>query len=351
MTYVLLLLALWAACLPVFAAEESQCRATDALTIRVRFAREAARDVVIESTFPSGFRLLDPTSGEEIWSGGPDAARTQQFASMDADLGTSFTALHLDADGVHDRIYAGDRAGRLWRLDLHAGGRRAAWMDAAVLADLRTPSGGRGFVAPPDVALIDTATSGTWLSIAIGTANTGAPRADHRFYVLRDSTTERSATPLTESDLELLSPPATAARSSARGYYLELGSAQVLAQALTLNGRIHFTVVENPRNLVAACPSHTLPDTAVRLSVTVLRARDGAVEPASPADNTIPSSDRRDLRRPLAIPLPASTGVELAATPDPATGLVPCLMASQALPGCFLDARPRRSWWRREDAD
>jgi hypothetical protein len=350
MTRVLRLLALWAACLTVSAATENRCRAMAELTIRVRFAGEAPRVVVVESTLPSGFRLLDATSGQELWSMGPGAARTQQFASMDTDFGTSFTALHLDADGVHDRIYAGDRAGRLWRFDLNAGARPSAWIEAAVFADLRAPGGGRGFVARPDIALIETATSTKWLSIAIGTANTGTPRADHRFYVLRDSTIERLATPLVESDLEPLSPPASADRNSGHGYYLQLGRAQVLAQALTLNGRIHFTAVEDPRNLVAACPAGTLPDTAVALSVTVLRAKDGAVEAADP--NSIErASDTRGLRRLLATPLPASAGVELAATPEHASGLVPCLIATQALPGCFLDTRPQRSWWRREDAD
>jgi hypothetical protein len=350
-TRVLVLVALWAASLPAAAANESQCRAMAELTIRVRFAGEAPREAVVESMLPSGFRLLDSTSREELWFAGPDAAGTQQFASMDADFGTSFAALHLDADGVHDRLYAGDRAGRLWRFDLHAGARPAAWIEAAVLADLRAPGGGRGFVARPDVALIETATSTAWVNIAIGTANTGTPRADHRFYVLRDSTTGRPGTPPVESDLELLSPPANVDRSSGRGYYLQLGSAQVLAQALTLNGRIHFTVVESPRNLVAACPADTLPDTAVALSVTVLRARDGEVEAADAADDITRASDARDLRRPLATPLPASAGVELAAQPDAASGLVPCHIAAQALPGCFLDTRPRRSWWRREDAD
>src|SRR5688572_25596256 len=82
--------------------------------------------------------------------------------------------------------------------------------------------------------------------------------------------------------------------------------------------------VESPRNLLAACPANTLPDTAVALSVTVLRAKDGTVEAADPANSNPRTSDTRDLRRPLATPLPASTGVELAAMPDAASGLVPC---------------------------
>jgi hypothetical protein len=346
----LILLALPAMCQSGWTAA-APCRAPTPLILRVRFLAEAPREVVVESMLPSGFRLVDGTSREELWSTGPDPARTQQVDGMDSSFGTSFAALHLDADGLHDRLYAGDRAGRLWRFDLHAGARRSDWMEAAVLADLGTPGGGRGFVAKPDVALIEAPTGTSWFSIAIGTANTGAPRADNRFYVLRDSTTGRPGRTLSESDLTPLSPPAGVDSGNDHGYYLQLGSAQVLAQALTLNGRIHFTAVERPRALVAACPPGTLPDTPATLTVTVLRARDGAVE-ANPTDPVITDAMTLPVvRRALANPLPAATGVDLATARDPATGLLPCMIGAEVLPGCFLDLHPQRSWWRREDAD
>jgi hypothetical protein len=315
----------------------------------VQFATEAPRDALLESTLPDGLRLRDPATGDELWSASSRAVSTQQIAGMDAAFGASLAAVHLDADGLHDRLYAGDRAGRLWRFDLRRGARVSSWARATLLADLRAPGGGRGFIAAPDVTLVGTADADAWLNIAIGTANAGAQRADHRFYVLRDALAATApAAPLTEADLALLAPPLGVANGSARGYYLPLGTAQVLAQALTLDGRIYFTAFENPANLLAACASGTLPTTAAPLSVTVLRARDGAVAEQSNGNS---GTDHSNLRRALPRPMPASSGVELAATPIAADGRLPCTVDGEALPGCFLDTRPRRSWWRREDAD
>lgn len=347
----LLLLALWGAWLQPAIAAEATCRTAEPFRIRVRFAGEAARDLLVESTLPSGIQLRDAASPDPIWSAGPDTARTQQFAGMDAPFGTSFAAVHLDADGLHDLLYAGDRAGRVWRFDLRSGARPTSWMQATVIAELGAPGGGRGFIAPPDATLIAPETGPAWLNIALGTATIGEPRTDHRFYVLRDSIAERRMAPLVESDLERLSPPAGIARSNTSGYYLPLGSAQVLAQALTLNGRIHFVAVENARSLLAACASGTLPAAPVALSVTVLRAEDGTVEPDG---STVPASNGPVpplLRRPLPAALPASAGVVLATAPADANGHVPCMVGDQRLPACSLDTRPRRSWWRREDAD
>jgi hypothetical protein len=319
----------------------------------VQFTTEAPRDALLESTLPDGLRLRDPVTGDELWSISSRAASTQQIADMDAPFGASLAAVHLDADGLHDRLYAGDLAGRLWRFDLRRGARASSWARATLLADLHAPGGGRGFIAAPDVTLVETVDADAWLNIAIGTANAGAQRADHRFYVLRDALAATApAAPLTEADLTLLAPPLGLANGSARGYYLPLGTAQVLARALTLDGRIHFTAVESPANLLAACASGTLPTTAVPLSVTVLRARDGAVaEDSNGIGGSGSGTDHSNLRRALPRPMPASSGVELAATPVAADGQRPCTVDNEPLPGCFLDTRPRRSWWRREDAD
>lgn len=351
MTRAIIVLAVGLVCgisAPLLAAA-ADCRRPAPLLLRVRFAEETPREVLLESTVSHGLRLLDPATGSELWSAGAGAGNTQQIAGMDAAFGTSLTAVHLDADGLHDRLYAGDRAGRLWRFDLHAGARPSAWMHATLLADLGAPGGGRGFIAAPDITRIGTADARTWLNIAIGTANTtGTPRADHRFYVLRDALDAAvPAAPLTEADLEPLLPPLGLANGNAHGYYLQLGAAQVLARALTLDGRIHFTVVENGHNLLAGCAIGTLPTTVVQMSVSVLRAVDGAVAAVGNGGR----NDQHDLRQALARAMPASAAVELAATPGRADGRLSCQVDAEPLPDCFLDTRPRRSWWRREDAD
>jgi hypothetical protein len=345
----MLLLCLGLVAAPGAMAADSGCQAPASLTLRVQFADEAPREVLLQSSLPSGLRMLDPVDGREIWSAGTGPGTTQQIEEMDAAFGASLEAVHLDEDGLHDRLYAGDRAGRLWRIDLRTGGRPRSFVRAGVLADLRAPGGGRGFVAAPDVSRIETPGAPPWLNIAIGTASTGTARADHRFYVLRDGLDSPiPAAPLTEADLELLAPPLGVSNASARGYYLPLGTSQVLAQSLTLNGRIHYTAVERGHSLFAGCAIGTLPTTAAPLTVTVIRAADGAIPVDSDGNGRI---DHGDLRRPLPRALPANAAVALTSTPAGTDGRLPCQVGGELLPECSLDIRPQRSWWRREDAD
>jgi hypothetical protein len=351
MTRVLLLLAFWGAFHQPSPAADADCRTARPLRMTVRFSGEASREVLLESTIPPGFRLLDPLSREEVWSTGPGTTNSQASAAMDADFGVSFTAVDLDADGVHDRLYAGDRAGRLWRFDLRSGARPTAWMHATIIAKLGASGGGRSFIAPPDVAFITSLSGQSWLNISLGTANTGQPRSDHRFYVLRDSLTERRQVPLVEADLEQLAPPAKIAHENANGYFLPLGGAQVLTQSLTLNGHVHFVTVETSRNLLAACSTGMLPTAPVTLSVTVLRVEDGTVPPQQGPAANFDDSAPPPWRRPLAGALPAGSVVELSTATADSRGRVPCVVGGEPLPTCFLDTRPKRSWWRREDAD
>ncbi len=334
---------------PVATAADSGCQKSAPLTLRVRFADEAPREVLLQSSLPNGLKLLDPVEGRELWSAGAGPGATQQIAGMDAAFGASLMAVHLDDDGLHDRLYAGDRAGRLWRFDLRAGARPQSFLRAGVLADLRAPDGGRGFLAAPDITRIETIGAPPWLNIAIGTANTGIPRTDHRFYVLRDDLEAPfTASPLTEADLELLAPPLGINNSSVRGYYLLLGSSQVLAQSLTINGRIHYTAVESGSSQFAVCAIGSLPSTDAAHVVTVIRAADGAVPVDTDGNGRI---DLGDLRRPLPRTQPANAAVALTLNPADPDGRLHCQIGGELLPECSLDTRPQRTWWRREDAD
>jgi hypothetical protein len=346
-----IILALWlvAVVAPPSMAADSDCHTPAQLVLRMRFADEAPHDVLLRSGLSGGLTLQDRATGRELWAASADPGATQLIAGMDAAFGASLMAVHLDGDDLHDRLYAGDRAGRLWRFELRAGARPSAWMSAVMLADLGVPGGGRGFIAAPDITRIEIAGAPPWLNIAIGTANIGAPRADHRFYVLRDSLIAATpARPLVEADLERLSPPLGINSSSAPGYYLHLGTAQVLAQALTLGGHIHYTAVESGRSLLAACPVGTLPTNAVPITVTVIRAEDGAFTADIDGDGHV---DQRDPRRSFPRALPANAAVTLSTGPVGADGQAQCLVGGEPLPDCGLDTRPQRTWWRREDAD
>lgn len=340
-----ILMAALSACLlqPSLAAEAS-CREAVPLNLRVRFAQQQSLDAVFAATAAGGLRLLDARTSQQLWSGGADPRDTQLVENVDADLGASLAAVDLNADGVHDRIYAGDRRGRLWRFDLRTGADPSRWLRPTLLADLG--AAGRGFVAAPDITLVTTATR-SWLNIAIGSARIGAQAVDNRFYVLRDALDSRlPVAPVTEADLELLSAPLDHSDADAPGYYLRLGTAQVLAQALTLDGRTYFTAVESPRRLLDDCEPGSMPTAAAPLSLTVLLASDGSL-----VQQIIDGQQQSGLRRALPGTLPAGAGVELADATAHSAGRLPCHVATTPLADCHLDTTPQRTWWRREDAD
>ncbi|MGC4027463.1 MAG: hypothetical protein QM696_01130 [Steroidobacteraceae bacterium] len=329
----------------------ADCRPARAIPLQIRFADEAPRAALLRAQ-GTGLALEDSRSGVRLWSAGPDAGGSQQFSDMRSAFGESLTAVHLDADGVHDRLYAGDRAGRLWRFELQADARPERWLRGGIWADLGLPGGGRGFLAAPDVTLLQVPGLHPWLNVALGSATTGPVPVENRFYFLRDVlAAELPAQPVTEADLLRLSPPggimdARRHETPVHGYYLALGNVQVFAPALTLAGRLHFTVVETAQPLAVQCPDNTVPIHPGAVSVTVLRAEDGATADTN-GDGQI---DSRDLRSSLPRALPADARIDLMPSAEGTAELL-CEVGGEALPGCALDTAPHPAGWRREDAD
>lgn len=296
------------------------CQDLPPLALRVQFQGEAPLDALLLS-HGAGLQLIDAHSRLRLWSEGPLSSDTQQLVALESSLGTSLTAIDTNSDGLHDRIYAADRRGRIWRLDLLTGSAPSMWMQATLLADLGVPGGGRGFVAAPDVTRVSNGST-SWLQIAIGTASTGAGHHDHYLYVLRD---------------ELTGPAPGPAQVVTR---MSLGTAQALTPSLTLDGMTWLVAVEQAPNVLHTCPGEQLPSVAARLSISALRTSEAATTHA-------PSNI---LRQPLPGSLPATSSVELDIHID-ASGRRACMVGAQLIPECFLDTTPRRSWWRRDDAD
>nr|PZN63949.1 MAG: hypothetical protein DIU62_10475 [Pseudomonadota bacterium] len=128
--------------------------------------------------------VVEAGTGRLLWSAGTDSV-VQRFDGLDAPFTGSLAAIDLDADGLHDRIYAGDMAARLWRFDVQHGAPAGEWLTGGVFADFRNAEG-RGFIAPPDISLSAPPGATAWLNIALGTAAPGNPAANNRLYVLRD---------------------------------------------------------------------------------------------------------------------------------------------------------------------
>jgi hypothetical protein len=337
------------------------CRAPESGTVRLRFAEGLQPGDAIEGRIGGSthfaLELRDAQSGALLWTAGAAPGALLQVAGMDAPFLARPVPVDLDGDGLHDRIYAADLAGRIWRVELEPGAAREDWARAVLFADL---SGGglRGFLAAPDVAL-HTSASGPWLSIAIGSVSLGSPGVN-RFYLLRDLDMTHDAggagppaLPLREGDL-LPAPASAPGRGIApndhwRGFYLPIGDAQVLAPSMTIDGTIVFTAARLPPML----PCTSFAGVLATIEVRALQASDASV--ALDFDNDGHRDDRDAV---MALPglRPADSAARIADPDDPAVAAEgprqrPCVVGADPIPGCSVDLRVRRRYWLREDAD
>lgn len=306
------------------------------LTVRIG-TTAPVRALLIGGTAPP-LQVVDARSGALLWSAGATAPAMQRFAAMTAPFAGSLIALDTDHDGLDDRLYAGDRAGRLWRFDLHNGASADAWASGGVLADFSNQAG-REFLAPPDVALMTAPGAEPWFSIALGTAAPGHPDTHNRFYVLRDATPleawsdarYRDWSPLREGDLlEVTAGTQPANDSGQAGWFIVLDSGDVLAAALTVAGHTVFAIAAATAGCRSAFSIATL-DLAQRLPVPDTK---GKWSTALAGDLAIDTS---------------FTLVVDQADAQPATAR--CLFGAAHVAGCDVDLRPHRTWWLREDAE
>jgi Tfp pilus tip-associated adhesin PilY1 len=280
-----------------------------------------------------------------LWSAGAHSAAVQMFSGMDAAFFGSLSAVDLDADGLHDRIYAGDIAGRVWRLDLHHGAAAGQWASGGIFADFSNQEG-RGFLAAPDVSLSAPPGAAPWLNIAIGTAAPGNAAANNRFYALRDHAAYASWTdedyedwqPLREDDLTKVDGTVQAAAETANfmepdspGWYVALGSGHVVTPSLTVNHRVVLSIAAHlPRG--GSCE--------VLTRIASVELEHGRLVPASGTQ----AGWRTVLPKPVAL---AATFT--LATPEGSSS--PCTLGGQRVAACDVDTRPRKTWWRRGDAE
>jgi hypothetical protein len=294
-------------------------------------------DALLVGDTVNGLALTDPRTGTRLWSAGASAPATQRFADMTAGFGGSLAAVDTNADGLHDRLYAGDRAGRLWRFDLDFTAPPQSWASGGIFADL----GGvpqRGFIAAPDVALMAPAGNRPWLSIALGTASTGPTPANNRFYLLRDwspfdrwsPSQYRQWRPIRESALLRLNGQSLDPALSVSGFYLEIGASQVWARSLTLSGHIQLTIAESASLPTWSCTLTTNAN-PVPVSVTTIAALDGSIAGDSANRSLLPQA------------LPPDSAVVLRDNQ--------CVAGGLEIAGCSVDTTLHKTYWRREDAD
>jgi hypothetical protein len=324
------------------AAEPADCAPSASLPVSVRIGSDAApRQALLVGGSAPALRIVDARSGMTLWSAGAAAPASQRYAAMTASFGGSLIALDTDHDGLHDRLYAGDLEGRLWRFDLHNGAAAGDWSSGGVFADFSNTAG-RGFRAPPDVSLADAPGMAPWLNIAVGTSAPGHVDADNRFYVLRDYAPFESLTiaqygdwqPLREADLSLVATVGPSPGSlDPEGYYIELGSGEVITPSLTVAGRI----------VLAIAGTSAAPATGCRSAFSIASLDLARGQPLRDATG--------NWRRLLREDLPLNAVLRLDAIPSGAFTSALCSLGDARVAECDVALPARRAWWRREDAE
>ena len=240
-------------------------------------------DVSVRSTDTIGnaIFIVDPETGELVWSAGDGDSFDLNLSAMDYSIPSEVTILDMDSDGADDQMYVGDMGGQVWRFDIASGVNISSnpgdLMTGTVLARLAedgSSADARRFYYPPDVSL-NYEGSERVLSVAIGSGWRAHPLnevIEDRFYVLKqysgifgaptDSDGDLAySEPITEASLydvtDNLIAEGTAdeqedaeyqlSSSSGNGGWmlrLERAGEKVLASSLTIDGTIIFTTYE-----------------------------------------------------------------------------------------------------------
>ena len=324
------------------AATWQSCMPEQPIPIIVRIgARTSPVPALLRGGVLPRINVVERDTGRVLWTAADAPPAMQLFPQMRAAFAGSFAAVDLDGDGVHDRIYAGDLAGRLWRFDLHHGAEPAHWASGGVWADFSSVSG-RGFVAAPDVSLSAPPGQKPWLNIAAGTAHISDSIVGNRFYVLRDKRPFDAWSdaeylrwqPLRETDLLSMDRASNAATPIDRGYYFELAAGDVLAPALTVSGRATLAI--------SARASGSDP---CQVAVTVSSFDIGTAKPVQP--QKLPTGVNTGAPAPTMV-LPAGSGLVLTRND---AGQAVCTLGEAHIADCDVNTRPLPIYWRRQDAD
>lgn len=330
---------------PVAMGAEFPCLPQVAVPLTVRIGGSAPTAALLEGGFETPLMLLELATKRLLWSAGHASTAMQVFPGMQAGFTGSLAAIDLDGDGLHDRVYAGDMAARLWRFDLHHGQIAAQWATGGVFADFSNAEG-RGFLAAPDISLAAPPHAPPWLNLAIGTAAPGNPAANNRFYALRDHAVHESWTGAQyeqwqawrEEDLTLVngtvgdaSSVPTALDPASPGWYVELGSGHVITPTITVNDRAVLAIAEAMPRASGSCE--------IFARVASLDLPGASILPAAP-----PGTGSTH----LAHPIPADSAFTVGQSQE---GTAPCTLGGHRIAGCDVDTRPRKTWWRRTDAE
>jgi type IV pilus assembly protein PilY1 len=332
--------------------------------------------------------MVDAIYGTLVWSAGQSGA-TLNLARMDHSISAPVSVLDLDGDTYADRLYFGDTAAQLWRIDLTNGSSAATLATGGVLASLGTHDdllhlaiNTRRFYSQVDASLEQKPGSPSFINLAIGTGYRGHPldgTANDRFYAVRDYDAFTAQTQAwfdgytiirdaisggalaTNKLLDITATAAPVIPVGAAGWQLDMNThpdwtsgEKVLAPSRTFNGQVIFTSYE-PNTLPPTDPCTGVGTGTNR--VYVVDVFNGAPVIDRNKDGTLTTGERsQDLRQggiapeaAFLFPAPGGSGGNGGGGGGgggPGGGPVTCLSGVEVLNVCSNLNRVRKTYWR-----
>jgi type IV pilus assembly protein PilY1 len=357
--------------------------------------------------------IVDALKGTLLWRAGLDGSANLSLKNMDHAIPAQVSALDLDGDGYADRLYAGDMAAQLFRIDLFNGQGASGFATGGVIASLGTHddllvhpvADQRRFYSTPDVSAEQKQGTTSFVNIAIGSGYRGHPLsvdtadpnnplavstgAHDRFYsirdydgfvnqnqkyfdnynVIRDSANLQAlqAGPRLVNITKIASPVLP---DGSAGWQLDMNThpgwiagEKVLAPSRTFNGSIIFTSY-SPNTTPATDPCSGVGAGTNRVYVVDVFSGAGVIDRNK--DGTITTDERsQDLRQGGIAPeaaflFPAPTTTPPANCTGPActpcvgaqcANTVTCLSGVEVLNVCSNLNRVRKTYWREGEAN
>jgi type IV pilus assembly protein PilY1 len=231
-------------------------------------------------TYGNAIYMVDAIRGTLLWSAGhsSDTSANLKLADMTHAIPSNVTTVDTDNDNFTDRLYVGDLAGQLWRIDITNGNSASSLATGGVIASLgakgvSTPTNGdvtnnRTFFNAPDIAkILSSDGTGFYYNIGIGSGDRSMPKSNittaDRFYSIRDYNIDAltqsqfgSLTKIYDSDLTAISGSVEPDNMSTSGWKFLLSSTEKsLAQSSTLNGAVMFTTFIPGSSAIACQPT------------------------------------------------------------------------------------------------
>jgi type IV pilus assembly protein PilY1 len=271
--------------------------------------------------------FADPADGSKIMSiSGTGSGADIEVPEMHDSIPSKVSTLDSDGDGLVDRIYVGDTAGQVWRVDLHgdvklSGSGVQGSTVVGRLANISTAGGSppvneRRIFEPPSVVQVkDTiysdAANGEYDYVIFGTGNRAHPLnqdVSDRLYAVRDKFIDampdtdgdnladsgypQAGGPITNADLVDVSTTVldtSAATRGAMGWYYDFDATgtdgeKVLSAPTVIAGTVLFTTyVPDLSNATDLCSAHIGGGYAYNLNILTTKAaidwdEDGTLE-------------------------------------------------------------------------